>query len=404
MAVDPPPGQPPDAYAALFRQYIQRGAQATLVAVQTAGTALPAEQREQSLHSLDFALGLPDAWPEARALLLALAPRLEQAGFRQDWIPFLQRGIEQCQAAGDMAGQAEMELHLGLLTFVMGRLEEARELFRASAGRCQSLGDRTGQARALNRWAYVDRLQQRWESAGQLVQQAMSLVTPDDAEWTYGQFVLGCLAVDRGDWSQALHEYQQALAGWQRHDDPVMIARSLTNLGTAQRGAGQIDAAIASFTQAIELMGELGDTANQAATRLNLGNAYWAAGQPQQALEHYALAEPVFRLTQDSLRLARVTLTMGAAYTQLGRWEQAEAALAAAVDMNRALGDRRGTANALDGLAEFYLHQGQHSQAEAVLQEALAELAGLEDLPSYAPLLSHIAGHLEEARRVTCEA
>lgn len=399
MVVEAPTGQPDRVYAALFRQYIQRGAQAALAAVQSAGPVLPVEEQEQSLHALEFALELPDAWPEARALLLALAPRLEQAGYRQGAVPFLQRGIEQCQTAGDLAGQAELELDLGILELARGRLDTARDLFQASAGRCEAASQPHKMARALNRWAYCERLQQRSASAAGLVQQAMSLVTPDDAEWAYGQFVLGCLAVDRGDWPEALHEFEAALAGWQRHDDPVMSARSLTNLGTAQRGAGQIAAAIASFTEAIDLMGALGDTVNQAATRLNLGNAYWALGQPQQALEQYKLAEPVFRQTQDDLRLARVTLNMGAVYLQLERWQQAEEAMTAAVAMNRALGDRRGVANALDGLAELALHQGQYSAAESSLHAALAELAGLETQPSYALLLSHIAGHLEEAQR-----
>ena len=72
-------GQPDSAYAALFRQYIQRSAQATLAAVQSSGPTLPVEQREQSLHALDFALELPEAWNEARDLLLGLAPKLDQA-------------------------------------------------------------------------------------------------------------------------------------------------------------------------------------------------------------------------------------------------------------------------------------------------------------------------------------
>ncbi len=408
MALDPSPGQPDGPYAALFREYIQRGAQATLAAVQNAGPALPAEQREQSLHTLEFALDLPEAWPDARDLLLALAPKLDQAGMRQDAVPFLQRAIEQCQAAGDLAGQAGMELQLGLLTFVMGRMEEARSLFTASAHRFQALGDRHNEARALNRWAYVDRLQQQTDSAGRLVQEALNLVGQDDTEATYSQFVLGCLALDRRDWDQALRHLQQALDGWRRHGDPVMAARSLTNLGSAQRGDGQIDQAIASFTQAIALMGELGDPVNEAATRINLGNAYWALSQPQTALEQYLLAEPVFRQTQDNLRLARVNTTIGIVSTQLGQWQRAQAALETAIDLNHMLGDRRSTANALDALGEVYLGQGQPAAALAVLEQALDELADLQDKPDFAARFSdvydHIIGHLEEARRGVAQA
>lgn len=403
MAVEPAAGQPEGGYAALFREYIQRGVQARLAAVRSAGPALPVEEREQSLHTLEFALELPDAWPEARELLIVLAPKLEQAGYRQDWIPFLQRGIEQCRESGDAAGQAEMETHLGMLYVVMGRMDEARALFQASAGRCQALGDAAGQARALNREAYLDRLQQRSQSAGQLVQQALDLLAPDNVEWCFSHFVLGILAVDRRDWPQALSHLSEAMDGWQRRGDPVMVARSLTNLGMAQRGAGQYGEAIASYTQAIAIMAEMGDPVNEAVTRMNLGNVYWATGQPQTALEHYLLAEPILRRTDDQLRLARVNTTIGIVSTQLGRWEQAHAALATAIDLNRLVGDPRSIANALDALGELYLAQGQHAAARAVLEQGLAELTDLRDQPDFAARFSDIYGdilrHLEEARR-----
>lgn len=398
MAVDTPADQPDSPYAALFRHYIQRSTQATLAAVQSAGPALPAEQREQSLHTLEFAMELPESWPDARDLLLILAPRLDQAGIRQDTVPYLQRGIERCQAAGDLAGQAALELQLGTLLSVMGSMDEARSLFMASAARSEAIGDRHNQARALNSWAQLDRLQQRSDSAAQLVQQAMRLAPADDTEATYGQYILGTLAVDRRDWPEALDYFEQALAGWQRHGDPVMAARSLTNLGTAQRGAGQYDAAIASFTQAMALMEELDDPVNQAITRMNLGNLYWAIGQPQQALDHFVLVEPVFRRTHDQLRLARINANMGIVLLQLGQWAQAHAALTTAIDLNRAIGDRRGAANALDSLGELYLRQGQPAAAMTCLEQAMAELGELAEQPGYEGLVAEIKGHIDEAR------
>ncbi len=391
-------GQPDSAYAALFRQYIQRSAQATLAAVQSSGPTLPVEQREQSLHALDFALELPEAWNEARDLLLGLAPKLDQAGIRQDYAPYLQRGIEQCQAAGDTAGLAEMELRLGQLWLVMGRMEEARSLFMASAGHFEAVGDRSGQAGALNRWAYLDAMQQRPDSAARLVQQVLSLAPPDDVEATYGQFVLGWLAHERRDWAAALDYFQAALDGWRSHGDAVMVARSLTNLGTAQRGAGQVEAAIAAYNEAIALMEELDDPVNQAQTRLNLGNAYWAMGQPQQALAHFLQAEPVFRRAHDTLRLARVNTNMGVVYLQLGQLEQAHAALTTAIDLNRLVGDRRLSANALDTMGELHLRLGQPAAALGWFEQAWAELGELATQPAYTGLASEIRAHQQEAQ------
>lgn len=399
MAVAPQPGPAEGPYPDLFRRYVQRGAQAALADVAAAGPALPAEQREQGLHTLDFALGLPEAWPQARDLLIALAPRLEQAGLRQDSIPRLQRGIAQCQAGGDLAGQAQLELHLGLVHLALGRLDAARDLFAASADHCQAAGDRHGQARALNRWAYVDRLQQRLESAAQRVGEAMRLATPDESEHTYGRFVLGGLALDHGDWPAALAHFQEALAGWRRHGDPLMAARSLTNLGAALRGAGRPDEAIARYQEALPLLAALGDTANEATTRMNLGNVYWQQGQPQQALAQYVQAEAALRQADDHLRLAKVNLNLGLVLRDLGQWPRAEQAIAAAIELYRSLGDRRGAANALDALAEVYLDQGRADAALPLLRQALAELEGLEGRPGYASLLAEIERDLAQARQ-----
>lgn len=384
-------------YPAIFRDYIQRSAQAALDEVRSAGPRLPAERYEQNLYTLEFALNLPAAWPQARDLLTALGPRLDRAGLRADALLFLQRGIEQCQAAHDLAGQAEFEAQLGGLMAATGRMEEARQLYQASADRFAALGDRPNQARVLNDWAYLDTLQQRSESAARLAAQAMSLAADDDREATFGQFVLGCLAVEHRDWAAALDLFQQALAGWQRLDDPVMIARSLSNLGMAQRGMGHCDAAAHSFNQAIALMEELGDVVNQALVRLNLGNLHWALGQPQQALALFLQAEPVFRQSQDELRLARVNNSLGVVYLQLGRLPEAQAALEASIELSRQAGDRRLAANALDTLGELHIQQGDPAAALAWHDAALAELGPLVSGPGYEGLVAEIQRHRQEA-------
>ncbi len=388
----------PDAgYPAVFRQYIQRGAQVALETVRSAGPVLPPEQREQSLHTLEYAMSLPEAWPTARDLLIDLGPRLDRAGMRQDAAQFLQRAIEQCEALGDDAGRAEFEVQLAALRVAAGRMDEARALLQAGAARFAALGDRHNQARALNNWAMIEYTQQRSESAAHLVQQAMSMVSPDNSETTYGQVILGFLATERHDWAAALDYFQLALAGWQRHNDPVMEARSLSSLGTAQRGLGLFDEAIGSFTKAIALMEILGDPVNQAITRMNLGNLYWAKGEPQQALALFVLAEPVFRQTQDDFRLARVSNSLGVVSLQLGQVEQARAALTTSIALSRQAGDRRLAANALDTLGELHMRQGEPAAALAWHEQALAELADLVDKPGYESLVAEIQAHRKEA-------
>ena len=385
-----------NGYGVVFREYVRRSVRRALADARAAEAGLPEEQREQALQTLTFALDATDAWPEARDLLVALAPKLEQAGWRDELVPFLLRGIEVSQAAGDGAAQAELRLQLAMVYLVLGKLDAARSDLIASAAGFANLHDRRNQARALNRAAYVARLQRRFPEAKEWVVAAAVLIEPGEAEEAYGDFVTACIAIDEQDWPRAQTGFRQALARWERHGDLTMIARSVTNLGTALRGGGQTEEAAACYERAIELMQQLGDEINLATTRMNLGNVFWSTGQPAAALEQYLQVEPVFRQAHDYLRLAKITMNMGLAYVDLAAWDKALAVLEASIDYQRALGNPRGIANALDSVGTVYRAQGQHAAAEATFREALAVLDPLTGQPGVASLREEIETHLRE--------
>src|SRR5688500_9925781 len=88
------PEAPGADYPALFRAYVLRGLQHVLACVRATADLLADDVREEALHTLSFALRLDDAWPLVRDLLLAMAPKLEQVGYRDDWILYLVKGVE----------------------------------------------------------------------------------------------------------------------------------------------------------------------------------------------------------------------------------------------------------------------------------------------------------------------
>ena len=73
---------------ALFTNYIIAGVGASLARVRTAEYVVADVDRQQAWHLLSFALKVEEAWPVTRALVVALAPKLELAGCREDWIPY----------------------------------------------------------------------------------------------------------------------------------------------------------------------------------------------------------------------------------------------------------------------------------------------------------------------------
>ena len=385
-----------ERYGALFQGYVRRSVRLALMEARATQAGLSVEQREQGLQALTFALDASDVWPQARDLLVALAPKLEQAGWREEVVPYLQRGIQVSEIAGDAAGLAELRLQLAMVFLVTGKLDEAFGELISSAAGFASLQDPHNQARALNRAAYVARMQRRFAEATQLVAAAAALVEPGDAEEVYGEFVAARLALDAEDWTRAVAGHRRALAGWERLGNTTMIARSLTNLGSALRGAGQPEEAIACYERAIELMEQGRDDINLAATRMNLGNALWSTGYPDRALDQYRLAEPLFRQANDQLRLASMTQNMGLAYVDIGDFEQAAAMFQASIAYQRLWGNRRSIANSLDGLGVALRAQGHHAAALVAFREALELLEALAGQPGTASLRLEVEAHLRE--------
>lgn len=387
-------------YATLFQHYVARSVQAALAGMQDSRSPLSDDSRDQALHVLEFALALPELWPDTAGLLLALAPRLEQSSLHPRALPLLQRGVTLCRGPADCGIQAELELHVAQALVALGDLPVAQAWLADSLQHAIAAGDPLRQAAALNRWAYLDHLQCRPAQAQARVAEALALTPPGHAEEIYARFVQGMLALAAHDWPAALQHLQAALHGWQQRGAPVRAARSLTNLGAAYRGAGCIAEAIACYSQALAELAELGDLVNAAATHMNLGNLYNERGDISLALAHYNQAEPVFRAAHDRVRLARLNANLGLAYSRNSQWQPAQAALHAAVSYYLDLDDPRGAANSLDALAEVHLARGDAAAAFPPLHQALALLADYRGTAGYTSLLDDVDRHLAEANNL----
>lgn len=390
------PASEPD-YATLFQDHIGRSLARCMAAV-AAQDKLPAmHDREQALLTLSYALKLEQTWPAARDLLLTLAPIMERAGHRDDWTPYLEEGIAVSRWLGDARAEAELGWHLGVILERRSHYAAARTQFAASAARFAALADPRGQARALNRMAFVACLQRESEEAERLAAITAGLLSEDDSERGYCDFVWGHVALDTDDWQAAHDHFSRALDRWQNGADRRMIAWGLTNLGIAKRRLGDNRGAVAVYQQAIALFNEVEDPVHEAVARMNLGNVYLMSGDPRRALEHYLAAEPVYQLVQGTLRLATVYLNIGMAYRRLQQWTDAQRALQASIALFEQLGLPASVANVTDELALTYQDQGMLEQAIAEFQRALRWLpAG----PAYEGQRQSIAGHLLEAQAV----
>lgn len=381
-------------YATLFRDHVQRSALRAQADLQRAGTPVPEVVREQTLHILSFALDLPATWPLTRDLLQTLAPQLEQAGLREEWMPFLEKGITISDEQGDRATGAELRLQLGILHQAVGQYPEARRCLDDATDAFVALGQRRGQAHALSRSAYITHLQNRAAEGRPLVDAAMALLSEHDPELGYCCLVLGMLAFDENDWESAISCGNRAVTLCERHGQPRTAAFALNNLSMAYRWAGRYAEAAACGARAIDLFEAVSDPVNLGAALYTLGNVHITQGDAEKALALYLRAEATMRQYGEG-RTALTWSGIARALRILGRYDAAESYYQKALAAQRGLNDRVGVVNVLDGLGLMYHAMGKLDAAHTAYQQALQELEQLVAHPGHAGLVTMVRGHLE---------
>lgn len=359
--------------------------------------APPMAERQWLMHLLDYALKLPTRWSLTSQVLIKAAAKMEQAGHRRDWLPYVMQGIDVSRSLGDGATAAELHLKAGILYQLLGDYENAVIQLTASVDAFCSLSDQPNQARAINRLAYVARLQRRHTEAARLAAEALALLATTDPERGSCYTVLGAIAFDLGQSEEAVHHFQQALACWQPEGNKRMIARRLRDLGPALRAQQRYVEAMRCYEEAILLFDEIDDLTQQAVTRTNLGVVYTAIGQPEQAIALYRQAEPIFQQTFDERQLAILFNNLGLAYQALQQIELAQTAYRQSIAHWGAVGDIASTVATMDGLGSLYMEKKAYADAVAIFQQACTLLEQIQEEATIASLLQGVKRHLHDA-------
>jgi tetratricopeptide (TPR) repeat protein len=353
-------------YRAEFTRYLTRNVAYLLTLVQETA-AVPDDLCNQTLHTLSYALQTPAAWPVTRKLLFALAPKLEQACLRDEWIPYLQTGVAQAQAAHDS--------------------------FTAGAATFAAAGDTENEARALNRLAFLARLYPAAGDPALLAQRALLLLSPEDPECAATYVALGWHSYDRRDWQSAARYFEDALAIAQQQGNLRQIARRLRDLASARQMQEQYEAALRSYEEAITRFALINDAYDQAVAQMNLGVVHLALNDASQALDRFALSEPIFKRVQDQLHLAMLYNNRGIALRMLGRWHEAEQAFLCSIALNEQVGNPIELLNVTDELAMTYFQQGKVEPAVLYLRKALDQLPALQETAAYTYWHEKITAH-----------
>lgn len=386
-------------YPTTFRTYILGAVRYALAQVQATPNLLSDAVRQQALHALSYALDLPEAWPVVRDLLLAMAPKMEQAGHREDWILYLKHGESRSLLEGDSRTAAEFQLQIGLLYRLLSEFVSARYWLEASIATAKLVDNHSGKARALNELAWLAHLQQCYEDAAKHAQAAISLLDEDDSERGMSYRVLGMIAFYQGRLAESETYHRQSLRLFQHHHQERKIAWALQNTALALRDQKKLEDAVAYFQEAAMILQKINDNYHWSIVQMNLGIAYLTLQQPELALSCFLKTESTAHTLHDTLQLARSQNNLGVTFLALAKYVQAENAFLAAIELFDKLGNEGWRLNEFDGLAMVYIAQKQYQKAIEVLKEALSALPKIKETPNYQYLSKSLRTHLAEAKK-----
>lgn len=380
----------------LFTHYIIAGVEASLARVQAA-YVVPETDRQQAWQILSFAFKLEDAWPMARALLLTLAPKMEMAGFREEWIPYLAKGLHCAQTVGDVRTTAECELQIGILHRLMSRFEEAASWLTLSIEHFAKQHDIQGRARALNELAWLEQLQHHYEAAERCVEQALALAATTPQICADAWRIKGMIAIGRRQWAEATDSHHQALRLFQELGDIRKAAWSMQNTGYALKELGELEEAVHYLQQAAATLQQLQDQHHLAIVWMNLASVFVSQKNLQAGYELFVVTQEVFERHGDLLNQAHTLTNQGIALLQLNEPVTAQSMFRKAAQIYQTLGDSVWYINALDGLVMALIASGQCGEAVQMADEAFALLPRIQHSAYYDSLLKKLTDHRAEA-------
>jgi tetratricopeptide (TPR) repeat protein len=261
------------------------------------------------------------------------------------------------------------------------------------------LGDRPGQANALNNLGIARRLTGDCAGAACFHGEALSLSR--DADDRLGQAnALNNLGIARqltGDYADAARALEEALGLSRGVGDRLGQANALNNLGIARKLTGDFPDAARAMEEALSLHRDLGDRRGQANALNNLGTVRQLTGDYVGAARALEEALSLHRDLGDRRGQANALNNLGIVRQLTEDFPDAARALEEALGLYGDLGDRRGQANALNNLGTVRRLTGDYVGAARALEEALGLYRDLSDRGGEAEALNE-AGSLNRVR------
>ena len=332
-------------------------------------------ERASLLACLDHATGTGQ---HARviALTAGLAGLLRRDGPWADAITRHTAAARAAQRLGDRLGQAGALNNLGAVRQLTGDYPAAVQDLEQALGIYRDLGDRLGQAGALSELGGVRLLTGDYPAAARDLEQALGISRDlgDRRGQASALIELGIVRLLTSDYPAAAQLLEQALGISRDIGDRVGQAHALNNLGAVRLRTGDYPAAARAQEQALGIYRDIGYRLGQANALRDLGIMRRLTGDYPAAARDLEQALGIYRDIGDRLGQANALGELGVTRRLTGDYPAAARDLEQALGICRDLGDRGGEAESLNERGTLHRVSGELAGAEGCHRQAL-ELA-----------------------------
>jgi tetratricopeptide (TPR) repeat protein len=169
--------------------------------------------------------------------------------------------------------------------------------------------------------------------------------------------LLGIIAVNVGQFAEALAQFHRALAIFEQHDLVTALAQVYSNLGAVHAVKSENTMALTYMQRSLKLAERLGNQPNVAMVTGNLGEMAARSGNLRQAEEWFRRSLAVAERMNEAEQISWCNVALGATLQDQGNLAGAAECIRRSLSIARAMKSTRNTGGALVALADLRIVQ-----------------------------------------------
>ena len=201
---------------------------------------------------------------------------------------------------------------------------------------------------------------------------------------------LGSQQSNRGEYREALNNFEQALAIVREIGEGKGEASILNNIGLVYSNLGEYAKALDSYQQSLAIHKQVGNKSGEGTTFSNIGYVYSSLGEYPKALDYYQQALAIAKQIGNKDSEGTILANIGVVYRKLGKYSQALDYYQQALTIKKQIGDKAKEGTILTNIGAVYYSLGEYSKALDYYQQSLVIHKQVGNKPVEGTTLSNI--------------